>query len=419
MRKRSRAVRTLVFSRLGTGAGAEGTLTDWAKAILQNGDDCDVLIGKSTIRQRLRLRRQVRRFVGSTPGKLAVSPLCRLVDLWVAPSVQLSDFGPGGERRWTAVRFILDPRRFRARNLLQRAKTVLLGNVVSPRGLSELRVASKSSQLVLHHNGNPADFSKDWLRRGSSGVRPHGGDAQAYFGAFSRVLFQSEDHQEIFSEMYPTAQQDTTVIWPSCDEPKGERFAARSSPLDSENFNLVGVGKFQPSKNQLNILKAFLALRDKYPGLHLTLLGGSTADPTYRNKCVEFVALNGLSSRVSLLGYREDATRYVAHADVFVHFSVGDGVSRAVREAAFLKKPMVLATDPGNMSFLSPKGALFVDPSNVDQATQAISAFVDSVESRDRYADAANSQYLSKSSWRVFVSNVKSFVEAIDRGSTV
>jgi glycosyltransferase involved in cell wall biosynthesis len=409
----------LLFPRLGSGAGGEGTLTDWAKAILQNGDDCDVLVGKSTLRQRLRLGHQIRRFVGSTPGKLVISPLCRLVDLRVAPSVLSSDFVSRGKRRWTTVRFLLDPRRIRAQKLLQRAETVLVGHECSPRGLRELRVASKSAHLVLHHNGDPLDFSKDWLRRSSSRVQPHAGDGQTYFEAFSSVVFQSEAHQEIFSEMYQTARQNTAVIWPSCDERKAEQCADRYSPFDPEHFNLVGVGKFQPIKNQLDILKAFLAISDKYPALHLTLLGDSIADRTYLNECVEFVVLNGLSSRVSLLGYRGDAMRYLAHADVFVHFSIADGVSRAIREAAFLKTPMVVSNDAGARSFLGPEGALCVDPSNVDQATQAISAFVDSVESRDGYAEAANLQYSSKSSWHLFVLNVRNFLDAIDHGSTV
>ena len=409
----------VLISRLGSGGGGEGTLTDWAKAILQNGDDCDVLIGKSTLRQRLRLRHQIRRFVGSTPGKLVVSPLCRLFDLRVAPAVSSSDFVRGGERRWTAVRFLLDPRRVRAQKVLQRAESVLVGEECSPRGLRELRVASRSAHLVFHHNGNPLDFSKDWLRRTSSRAQPHGGDDQTYFEAFSSVVFQSEAHREIFSEMYQTARQNTAVIWPSCDERKVEQCAGRSSPFKPEHFNLVTVAKFNPIKNQLNILKAFLAISDEYPALHLTLIGGSIADRTYLHECVEFVALNGLSSRVSLLGYREDAMRYLAHADVFAHFSVGDGVSRAVREAAFLKKPMVLATDPGNRSFLSPEGAIFVDPSNVAQAAQAISAFVNSVGIRDRYAEVANLRYSSKSSWPLFVINVKNFFDATGHGSTV
>ena len=414
-----KAVRTIFFSRLGTGAGAEGTLTDWAKAILENGDDCDVIVGKSTLRQRLQLRWKIRRFVGPTPGKLAVSPLCRLVDLWVAPSVQWSDCSPGGRHRWTAIRLILDPRRFRARKLLRRAETILVGNVVSPRGLSELLVTTSSAHLVLHHNGNPTDFAKDWLRRKTSRVQSHGRDDQTYFEGFSSVVFQSEAHLRLFSELYPTAQQLTRVIWPSCDERRAKRCAARSSPFNPENFNLLGVSKFQPGKHQLEILNAFLAICEKHPAIHLTLLGGSVADRKYLNECKKVVAQNGLSNRVSLSGYRADALRFMAHADVFLHFSIGDGVSRAVREAALLKKPMVLSTDAGNMSFLGREAAMFIDPNSVYQAAQAISALVESAESRYQYAVAASLRYTSLSSWPLFASNVKTFLTAIQVRSAV
>lgn len=419
MNRATRRSQTIVFSRLGTGGGAEGTLTDWAKAVLQNGHDCDVLIGKSTVWQRIRLGREIRRFVGRTAGQLAVGSLCRSLDLWVSPSVALGDFFFEARHRLTALRFVLDPRRFRARKILQRAETVLVGNVLTPRGLKELRVACKSASLVLHHNGSPTGFSEDWLRRASDRGGSRLGDQQTYFEVFSWVVFQSATHREAFDEMYPGTRQDTALVWPSADEPKVAGYAATSSPFHSGTFNLVAVGKFQAAKNQLQTLKAFLAISQKYPSTHLTLVGGSISDRGYLSECVDFITRNDLSNRVSLVGFRVDATRYLAHADLGVHLAVGDGVSRAVREAAFLKKPMIIASDPGNRSFLGPEAAVVVDPSNVDQVAEAFSVMVDSAERRNQVATAAYRAYSSKASWPLFASNVQTFFETVDSGAAV
>lgn len=402
---------TIVFSRLGTGAGAEGTLTDWAKAIGESGGDCDILIGRSTLWQRLRLSYQIRSFVGDSAGRLAISPLCRLVDLWVSPSIYFSDFAVGKMRRWTSLRFLLDIRRVRSRRMLRRARKILVGNVVSPRGLKELAFASNSAELLLHHNGSPTDFSAEWEARRSSQASAFLGDSGFYFSDFSSAIFQSEAHQESFFEMFPDASLNTLLVWPSCNERAAREGVAGSHPYKAENLNLVGVGKFQHAKGQLQILKAFLPVSQKYPKSHLTLLGGSIEDASYLRQCKEFVELNNLSSKVSFLGYRHDALRYVAYADVFVHLSIGDGVSRAVREAAFLAKPMVISLDSGNKSFLGNGSAVFVDPLRINKVYEAISLLADSSQLRSKYSRAASDAYLSKSSWPRFVEKVRKVLD--------
>ena len=395
----------VVFSRLGSGAGAEATLTDVCQAILTAGGHCVVLVGKSTWSQRARLRSFLRSASANPSGRARVISSARLLDFRVSSSVRLADV-LARKVSPLSLRFVLDPRRMLAHYFLSLAHHVLVGQVLTARGVSELRAMTAMGVLTLNHNGEPDDFSSQWrlLSPATKSVRVQ--SYVQYLQAFDRVLFQNEGQRRRFEAFdYPSLGQ-TEVIWPACNESAARRAATEPNPYDSSLVNLVCVAKFQPSKKQLDLIKAFGEVLPKYPSTHLTFVGDSIKDKSYLMECQRYVAENNLNDLVEFVGYREDALRYIAHSDVFVLVSEGEGTSRAVREAVFLGTPIVSRRLVGVESFLGPKGAFWLLGEDVRSTLEEV---LQGSDRRLRVAEFAHGRYSELATETKFSAAVRSY----------
>jgi glycosyltransferase involved in cell wall biosynthesis len=156
----------------------------------------------------------------------------------------------------------------------------------------------------------------------------------------------------------------------------------------------------------LDLIEAFGEVLPKYPSTHLTLVGDSIRDKSYLVECQRYVAENNLNDHVEFVGYREDALRYIAHADVFVLVSKGEGTSRAVREAVFLGTPIVSRRLEGVESFLGGAGAFWVLG---DDVRSALEEALKGSEKRARVADVASFRYAELATEAKFFGAVSSY----------
>jgi len=405
---------TIVFSRFGSGAGAEGTLTDFCKAFLEKGNRCDVIVGKSSLTQRSKFRRQLAGTAGFPKQNLSIVSASRLIDFRVARAVRISDFGTKPSLPLTSLRFLLNPARIRARTILSRATTVLVGQVLSERGLSEIRALCPEATFVLNHNGEPKDFYSNWTGRlvKENEKYAHAKDVQyeKFLSTFSEVLFQSHSQERVFTSLFPRNTAITRVIWPSCNEEEVSRQENGSNPLNPDFFNIVCVAKFQESKGQLSLLKAFRETRKSFPLSRLTFVGGTVAGRAYLDECLAYVRAEGIAANVSFVGHRTDAPRFIAHSDLFALSSVGEGVSRAVREAAFLQKPILTTAQDGLESFLSPEGAFFARSNAAEDVTSVLAYALKNPMVRKRRAEVAAGRYAELAKWELFSAAVQELI---------
>ena len=359
----------VVFSRLGTGAGAEATLTDVCEAVINGGALCVVIVGKSRRSERTRLRRRLRDASLARVGRARVISASRLLDFRVAPSLHISDVGA---RKFgiLSARHLFDVRRVLARVLLRKANHVLVGQVLTAKGVSELVTLAPRAVITLNHNGEPGDFLAQWKFLESPGKSTAVQNYSEYLQSFHRILFQNVGQRKAFDDLGYLGVGRTAVIWPSCDETAALRAVAEPDPYDSSFVNLVCVAKFQRSKKQLELIQAFGSVLPRNPGIRLTFLGDSIRDRSYLEECQEYVIKHDLDDHVRFLGYRTDALRFIAHCDMFVLVSEGEGTSRAVREAAFLGKPIVSRKLEGVESFLGTEGAFWVKKNDVGAALE-------------------------------------------------
>lgn len=134
---------------------------------------------------------------------------------------------------------------------------------------------------------------------------------------------------------------------------------------------IVSVGRMDANKNHEMQLRAFAALKDKYPEYTLEIYG----DGELRSYIEESASALGIAERVFLPGVVQDVAARIERASLFLLTSYSEGVSNALIEALALGLP-VIATDvpSGGTEELMTDGAngLVIPAGDVKALTRAM-----------------------------------------------
>ena len=116
------------------------------------------------------------------------------------------------------------------------------------------------------------------------------------------------------------------------------------APRDGRELTFVSVGRLDPVKNQVMMLRAFACVAQAHPQARLVLVG----DGPERAPLQALAAALGLGERVRFDGFRDDVAAVLAEADVFLLSSHYEGISIALLEAMRAGLPAV-ATQVGGV----------------------------------------------------------------------
>ena len=309
--------------------------------------------------------------------------------------------------------------------------------------LTERAWTRRSAQNALHTASVIVDIGGN-LRRASSlgtGLRPdaalvfnHNGSMEQAAAAISRtrsldsidwdsyratlrgyntILLQSDDVAQQISEFDKDLGQRCVVLKPSSDEAAVLASLNSLSPFKCGERSVLIVGSVQPRKNQLAAIEALHdALRSGEITLHLV---GAMVDQEYVRHVRKRVAELSIVGSVVMHGHRSDYLRYLAHCDVVVQPSLAEGVSRTLREAMLLAKPIVASAISGTMSTLQhDESALLVNPRDALGLRAAVGRVLDDDQLASRLGRDAQARYLQHNSWTNYLIGVRKLVE-LDR----
>jgi len=112
-----------------------------------------------------------------------------------------------------------------------------------------------------------------------------------------------------------------------------------------ESAPVVGcVAHLSAKKGQSYLIQAVAQLKDKWPNLQCILIG----EGEMKEELAGLAAELGITDRVHLLGYREDAVAVMNACDIAVLPSVAkEGLGLVLVEAALLGKPVIGSNAPG------------------------------------------------------------------------
>jgi glycosyltransferase involved in cell wall biosynthesis len=112
------------------------------------------------------------------------------------------------------------------------------------------------------------------------------------------------------------------------------------------------VGRVEPRKGQLELIRAFGLLHRRMPAVHLDLVG-PVADPTYAARCRAEAVRLGVRTHVTWHGYVNDVAAIVVGWRLFVSLSIDEGQGLAVQEAMAAGVPVVALKAPGIEDYLT------------------------------------------------------------------
>jgi sugar transferase (PEP-CTERM/EpsH1 system associated) len=181
-----------------------------------------------------------------------------------------------------------------------------------------------------------------------------------------------------------------------CNGVDTQRFAPATAAPEAwpyrrgEHLVIGAVGRMQAVKDPLNLVDAFLRLRDlrpaDWPRLRLAMLGGGPLLEAARER----LAQAGAIDQAWLPGDRSDVAQLLPHFDIFALPSQAEGISNTLLEA-MASGCAPVATDVGGNPELVEDGAngLLVPPQDSTALAAALARLVHDAALRQRLAEAS------------------------------
>lgn len=143
-------------------------------------------------------------------------------------------------------------------------------------------------------------------------------------------------------------------------------------PIAPENQTFVCVGRLCPAKGQVHIPAAVAALRERFPGIRVVLVG----DGESRAKIEQEIARHDVGREVVLHGWasNQEVRRMVTGGRALLLPSYAEGLPIVIMEAFALGRPVLSTTVAGIPELVDHECGWLVEPGNHDQLVAAMSA---------------------------------------------
>jgi len=168
----------------------------------------------------------------------------------------------------------------------------------------------------------------------------------------TNVITVSQGAADVFLHEVPQFRGDDRLqlIYDAIDPkmliPKKSRAMVRTALNIAEaEVMVVHVGRLDPVKNHVRLLKIFAQLQFQRPKSRLVLIGHAPAE-ALQDFQQQAKALS-IESRTCFLGARDDVVDHLAAADIMIFPSLWEGLPGAVLEAAAVGLPVVATDLPG------------------------------------------------------------------------
>ena len=212
---------------------------------------------------------------------------------------------------------------------LSKRKVIVLDSI----GLSKELIRQMKQQgykLIRIHNGSCDTFIK-YKYKSNDGDKVY----TDVMSLYDKLLFQSKKQLEEYNLKYFSKVNATGIlVIPSVEE--SELTKKISTKLFHNNLlNIVYIASIQERKNQHFVKRLSLMLEESKCNHQFHLVG-----PFVNRKYFEQFFSRSLES-ITFYGYRKDYIAFIQQADIIIHLAQHEGIPRALREAAFLGKPIV------------------------------------------------------------------------------
>jgi glycosyltransferase involved in cell wall biosynthesis len=158
-----------------------------------------------------------------------------------------------------------------------------------------------------------------------------------------------------------------------------------------QRAQLAGIAaRMNPWKGQYELIGAVSRLRDRFPELHVMILGANV--PEMRAEFEKRARDGGIADRIHFGGFQNDVRPFLHEFDLFVHPSYGEPFGLSIVEAMAMRRP-VIACGTGGVPEIITHGVdgWLVEERSVEAVATAMSTLLPDDELRRRIGDRARS----------------------------
>lgn len=158
---------------------------------------------------------------------------------------------------------------------------------------------------------------------------------------------------------------------------------ARALLSDDKKGLWIGtISELHKNKGVDFIIKAFAKIRTQHPDAHLYVIGGGEEEKNLKSLIKGY----SLESRIHLLGFRENASKYLKAFDIFTLTSRTEAFPYAPLEAGLAELPVIASRVGGVPEIISNKeNGILVEPGNIFEIQFALRDLLNSEEKRISY----------------------------------
>ncbi len=184
-------------------------------------------------------------------------------------------------------------------------------------------------------------------------------------------------------------------VWHICNGVDTKLFHPLPAPrTDRGNIVVVGgVMRFEPIKDPLNLVRAFLKARRQLAERQLDLRLMVAGEGPLRAKALALLVGDKAAAAVSMPGARNDVPDWLRALDIFALGSQREGVSNTLLEAMATGLPVVATATGGNLELVAAgvNGRL-VPPGDANALAQAIVTYAEDAQLRREHGRASRAR---------------------------
>jgi len=194
-----------------------------------------------------------------------------------------------------------------------------------------------------------------------------------------------------------------------CNGVDTDRFRPDKASLAATGEVVLGsVTRFSAIKDPLNLVNAFVKLRERGEPVRLLMIG----DGELHDRATEALEDAGLVSSCWLPGSRDDIPELLRSMDVFTLGSLREGISNTVLEAMASGLPIVATDTGGNAELIEVgKNGVLVSPGDTEALADAISDYIRDEKRRTDHGHASRERAMSRYSLTRMVDNYQSLYD--------
>lgn len=271
-------------------------------------------------------------------------------------------------------------------------------------------------KIIRNHAGSPAKFKDHWLGHLSDlSSTEFWARYYEYCSRYDGLLFQSKQQEkEFWANLKVDLKIKTKTIWLSCEEERISKVVeVKRKVFNSDFFNVAIIGSIQFVKGTDLAIEALNLIKEDRAKFKFHFVGSYYPDHEEHGKYFQdiqnLVKDYQLEERAVFYGHKSDYLDYMCGADLILQPSREEGVSRILREAMFMRKPIMAFCISGTASLLKDhESADLIEPYSIaDLAIRLKEYGLPSQEDRELKIERTYDSFMAHNSKRVYLNEIK------------